>query len=495
MPETIRWTVLPDGTAAGGRLHLTVLVSPRLTGGSTLDAFAGFRDWPDTLGRYTTALRIEFRAPDATGSGTVVPVEVRQDRYPPPDSGLWKALFPPGSPVRPPAGAFAAAAAVPPTLRSYPGRAVHDRIGTLYEAVATATARRRAFPPGEGAAAAPPGTWDYPFTGDLRGPLPPPLLELARGVAASYPALDRLIEGGTGGPPSVAANPFRPRYMDRTSDAYRGNAAAHNLAEAYRFYDRPQVPEPSPPTAPDVDFHTACALLADYPELLRRFGLAVDLIVTPPPALADRWHARVRFTADQERLNEDEGLRPWTALRYVAGSRFEPYAPDDGPYGRRMLRLGGDGILVTDLDLDGAAMKFVEFSRIVDQMLAARTDPKASAAPDGTAPPALHGAGLTVFREGRDVELADRMEADARHTAGVGPADQTPAVAVLDAADLVRGYRVDVGVVEEPARAKAAGTGRAGEGGGAAGEEGAAGGERAAGEEGAAGGEGVGAAG
>ncbi|MGI5337623.1 hypothetical protein ACQEVS_09625 [Streptomyces sp. CA-181903] len=523
MPETIRWTVLPDGTAADGRLRLTVLVSPRLTGGTTLDTFPAFHDWPATLGRYATGLRIEFRAPGTTGPGTAVPAAPRQDRYPPADSDLWKALFPTTSPVHPPAGAFAADAAVPPTLRSYPARDVHDRIGTLYEAVATATALRRAFPSsggqgaassggegaipsgreetrdeavppggegafptgrekavppggggavpagraealppagdssfpssGEGATAVPPATWDHPTTGDLRAPLPPPLMELARGVAASYPGLDQLIEHGTGGPAAVAANPFRPRYMDRTSDAYRGNAAAHNLAEAYRFYDRPQVPAPPPPTAPDVDFHTACALLADYPELLRRFGLAVDLLVTPPPGLADRWQARVRFTADQQQLNEDEGLRPWTELRYVAGSRFEPYAPDDGPYGRRMLRLGGDGILVTDLDVDGAAMKFVEFSRIVDQTLAAATDPKASVAPDSTAPPALHGAGLTVIREGRDVELADRMEADARHTAGVGPAGQTPAVAVLDASDLVRGYRVDVGVVEEPAGA------------------------------------------
>ncbi|MBZ4318980.1 hypothetical protein [Streptomyces huiliensis] len=455
MPETIRWTVLPDGTAADGRLRLTVLVSPRLTGGTTLDAFPAFHDWPDTLRRYATALQVEFRAPGTTGSGTAVPTAPRTDRYPPADSDLWKALFPTSSPVRPPAGAFAAAAAVPPILRSYPGRAVHDRIGTLYETVATATAYRKAFPEsGEGAAATPPGTWDHPTADDLRAPLPRPLLDLARGVAAAYPGLDELIEHGTGGPSAIADNPFRPRYMDRNSEAYRGNAAAHNLAEAYRFYDRPQVPAPPPPTAPDVDFHNACALLADYPELLRRFGLAVDLLVAPPPALADRWQARVLFTAAQGQLNEDEHLRPWTALRYVAGSRFEPYAADDGPYGRGMLRLGGDGILVTDLDVDGAAMKFVEFSRIVEQTLAARSDPKLSVAPDSTATPALHSAGLTVFRESRDVELADRMEADARHTAGVAPTGQTPAVAVLDAADLVRGYRVDVGLVETVAPAE-----------------------------------------
>ncbi|WP_171162033.1 hypothetical protein [Streptomyces sp. I05A-00742] len=448
MPETIRWTVLPDGAAADGRLRLTVLVSPRLTGGTTLDAFPGFRDWPDTLRRYAAALQVEFRAPGSTGPGTAVPVAPQQGRFPPADSGLWKALFPLTTPVRAPGGALAAAAAVPPTLRSYPGKAVHERVSTLYETAATATALRRAFPGGgEGAAAAPPGTWDHPQPDDLDTPLPAPLLELARGVAASYPVLDELIRSGTG-TAAVAPNPFRPRYMDRTGADYRANAAVHNLAEAYRFYDRPQVPPPPPPQT-DFDFHNACALLADYPELLRRFGLALDLLVTPPAALADRWEARVVFTAAEGRLNEDEGLRPWTALRYLAGSRFEPYAPDDGPYGRRMLRLGGDGILVTDLDLDGAAMKFVEFSRILDQTVTGPAGPGQPTAPDSTALPALHGAGLTVFQDGRDVTLADQMEADARHTAGVGPAGLATAAAVLDASHLVRGYRVDVGLVED----------------------------------------------
>ncbi|MFI9719900.1 hypothetical protein ACIHFE_09630 [Streptomyces sp. NPDC052396] len=432
MPETIRWTVLPDGTAADGTLRLTVLVTPRLTGGATLADFAGFLDWPATLGRYLAALRLELRPPDATGPGTQLPLTPQPDRFPPADSALWKALFRAGSRVGPPP----AAPAAPPALRSFPAQAVHDRIGSLYRDVATATAFRRAFPSGGGGGQGingpqPPPSWDHPDQGDLLHTLTQPVTTFARQVATAYPLLDPLLTA----PPD---NPFRPRVMQRSDPRYQ--AEVFNFAELYRFYDRPPAPPSAaaPPASPDLDFHTACGLLADYPELLRRFGLAVDLLAAPPDRLADQWQARVTFTTAQDGLNQDETLRPWTRLRYTAGQRFEAYAADDGLYGRRMLRLSGPGMLLTDLDVDGAAIKFTEFARIVDQSLG-----PGSTAPDSTATPALHGAGLTLLHQDRETALADQLEADARRLAATGTA------ALLDAAHLVRGYRVDVGLVDD----------------------------------------------
>ncbi|MFI1972453.1 hypothetical protein [Streptomyces cinnamoneus] len=452
MPETIRWTVLPDGPAADGRLRLTVLVSPRLTGGTTLRSFPGFLDWPATLRRYTPELRVEFRAPGPGGPGAQVPVSPRQDRYPPASSALWTQLFRADSTVRDPTGAPTAAATGPLTLRSYPGRAVSERVAALYETAATATARRRAFPDGgsgQGAAAPPPATWDHPHLDELLGLLTEDVRTLGRTVTGSYTTLDGIITQGTGGRAADAAeNPYRPRHMVRSRQEYRDHSPVLNFAEAYRFYDRPATPAPPPVPQPDLDFHTACALLADYPELLRRFGLALDVLLDPPPGLADQWQARVVFTAAQQPLNEDAKLRPWTAVRFASGQRFEPYAADDAPHGRRMLRLGGPGVHVTDLDVDGAALSYVEFSRILDQTVRSLSDPALSGAPDGTAPPALHGAGFTVLLDDRDTALADRMEDDARHSAGVGPAGEPADAAVLDADHLVRGYRVDVGTVD-----------------------------------------------
>ncbi|MEU4212408.1 hypothetical protein AB0F13_20815 [Streptomyces sp. NPDC026206] len=478
MPETIRWTVLPDGQAADGKLRLTVLVSPRLTGGATLKAFPGFRDWPATLRAYAAALQVEFKGPGGT---VVVPTEPRTGRFPPADSALWPQLFGPETKVNGPTGALAAGPAGPPTLRSFPSKAVHEQISTLYEAAVTATARRRAFPAGGGSqelgivgatateASSAQGSWDHPQPQDLLSNLTGTIRTFSREVATSYGRLDDLIHGRTGNDEPAATqavNPYRPVYMDRTKRQYHDDHALLGLAEMYRFYDRatpPRTPTPparrddgataepapAPPTPPDLDFHAACALLADYPELLRRFGLALDLLVTPPPGLADQWQARVTFTAAQGQLNVDESLRPWTALRCAQGRRFEAYAADDGLHGHRMLKLGVDEVHTLDLDVDGAAMKYVEFSRILDQLLTRAGDPAKAAAGDPTALPALHGAGLTVLYEGRDSSLADQMEADARHTAGVGPDGRTLTSAVLDAAHLVRGYRVDVGVVDD----------------------------------------------
>ncbi|MCC3767942.1 hypothetical protein, partial [Streptomyces sp. UNOC14_S4] len=167
MPETIRWTVLPDGVATDGRLQLTVLVSPRLTGGTTLKDFGGFLDWPRTLGTYVGSLQVMF-APDATTTGTAVPAKVRTDRYPPPSSDLWTALFRSDTKVKDPtAQPTLFAQGTPPTLRSFPSKAVHGQIGNLYQVAATGTARSRAFPGGSsgqalGEGPPPPPSWDLP---------------------------------------------------------------------------------------------------------------------------------------------------------------------------------------------------------------------------------------------------------------------------------------------------------------------------------------------
>ncbi|MGW1072788.1 hypothetical protein [Streptomyces sp. NPDC002537] len=468
MPETIRWTVLPDGVAADGTLQLTVLVSPRLTGGTALGAFPGFLDWPTTLAAYVKALQVEF-APDAATPGTAVPARVRADRYPPPDSGLWKALFRPDTKVKDPTQPGLLAQGTPPTLRSFPSKAVHGQIDNLYQIAVTSTARSRAFPGGSGGQGLgegppPPPSWDLPDLFDLLGPLTLNIRNLARAVDSTYHRLDTLIQnGGVIIHAADPANPYRPSYMDRSQQGYLADKDTLNFAELYRFYDRRTGPPTAaeqtaapaaPPERPDLDFHAACALLADYPELLRRFGLAVDVLVTPPPGLADTWQARVVFAAPQGGLDTDESLRPRTKLRYVPGARCEPYADDTGPYGRRMLGLGTSAVHLTDLDVDGAAMKFVEFARIVDQTQPRPGDPAGpgSVAPDASALPALHGAGITVLLEGRDAALAQQLEDDARHTAGVGPGPgpgtAVPA-ALLDASHLVRGYRVDVGTVDD----------------------------------------------
>ncbi|GAA2929992.1 hypothetical protein GCM10020221_27230 [Streptomyces thioluteus] len=461
MPEQIRWTVLPDGTAPDGGLRLTVLVSPRLTGAATLDGFAGFHDWPATLAGYAAALRVEFRAPGAGGTGVLVPAAPRQGRFPPADSALWPRLFPLSTPVHPPGGPLLTADAQPPVLRSYPGRDVHDRAVTLYETAATATAQRRAFPPGGGegttgttAAAEPPPSWDHPTLDDLLTPPSPPPYWTSRAPSpARTPrstgcSVHRLPAPRPHHPRTRTA----PRTIDRSGDAYRAKAAVHNFAEAYRFYDRPAVPaDQPPPRAPRLRLPHRLRPPRRLPGAAAPLRPGPGPGRGPPPDLADRWLARVHFADPQGRLNEDESLRPWTDLRYVpgTGARFRAVRPR-----RRPVRAAHAAPRRPRDARHRPGTWTARLSRMSSspgssaRRSAALTDPRASTAPDTTAPPALHGAGLTVLQDGRDVELADRMEADARNAAGVGPAGEAVPAAVLDASHLVRGYRVDVGRVD-----------------------------------------------
>src|SRR6516225_8201622 len=90
--RNILWTALPNGlNAAGNRLKLSVLVSPRLvtTNGSDgkLAEFPDFLDWPSVV----TALhfRVEVQpGPTSTANPITEPA------FPAPDSAAWGALFP-----------------------------------------------------------------------------------------------------------------------------------------------------------------------------------------------------------------------------------------------------------------------------------------------------------------------------------------------------------------------------------------------------------------
>ncbi|GAA4818912.1 hypothetical protein [Streptomyces ziwulingensis] len=468
--RTLRWTVLPDGVvgkdAAGrDRIRFSVLITPVLTGSDRLDGYAGLTDWPRTLRGLTPSLALNVLDGD-TVVATVTSL-TPDDRYPSADSDDWTSLFRAGTPVRQPRRLQAGAVApVRRTLRSYPGSAVHEHVTALYREVGVEMTSRRIGVEAalrEARECEPPAPdpdvhqgWRFPsahLAGLLIGE---EVQDFAADPRPMYEQLDELLGpagdgGGGGGGPRVAADPgpdaLTPRVMHRDGNpAYEPLAKPFAFAEAHRFFDRRSAPgertaAPAAPEAHRIDFHQACGLLGDYPELQRRFGLVVDLVCSVPDALADGRSLQVGFDThpDHHTLNAP-GLRPRTRVRYVPGSRFEPLPADEDTLRTGVLNLGSDAWQVTDLDLDGSALKYVDYARAIKALRQGDvSDQEPARKQVGTGTPAARGGGLTVLCRAGDRRLADRIGADGQRGAAAVDAE-------LHAEDLVRGYRIDVGV-------------------------------------------------
>jgi hypothetical protein len=134
--ETILWTCLPNGTVGTGQpLDLSVLVSPRLTNGSTgtLADYPHFLDWPQTLrsiGAYGVVLFTRIPSPQEY----LLPAALTPPADDPqaiPDSALWAALFPPDTPVR----SYATDDYSSRFVLSYPAANIYNIIKGFYQQV------------------------------------------------------------------------------------------------------------------------------------------------------------------------------------------------------------------------------------------------------------------------------------------------------------------------------------------------------------------------
>ncbi|MFF3557583.1 hypothetical protein ACWD4V_17870 [Streptomyces tsukubensis] len=262
----IVWTPVPAGRE-GGRLKLSVLVSPRLAGPApTLAGHPEWLDWPAQRPRYSLAF----------GSGPAVAAEVTGSA---PRSDLWRQLFPDTTPVVPQAAALAAAT-VPP-IRSWPPVSARDLARSEH---AAATAFQATAPLSvNGMASRGPGLTAGARNGGGRRdlvtdiPIPPARLARARTLIAEALARDGYFLGG---PLEDPESPFEPF-----------GAAQIDFLLARQFHERRAADNPSPgggslaahitriADGDPVDFHAALGALAQYPALQRALGLVVDLAV------------------------------------------------------------------------------------------------------------------------------------------------------------------------------------------------------------------------
>jgi hypothetical protein len=104
--QTILWTALPNGISSG-HYQLSVLISPRLTGGSplTLGDFADWLNWPKNVPALTVSINGGPPIPSTIRPGAPA---LRED--------LWTKLFTGSTPVE----SYATADRSATRVRSYP---------------------------------------------------------------------------------------------------------------------------------------------------------------------------------------------------------------------------------------------------------------------------------------------------------------------------------------------------------------------------------------
>ncbi len=447
MPQSAVFTFLPQDEAADGQLRAALFVSPRLTPtgpDQTVSDFRAFANWPDVVAESRIVVE------NTNGQRTVVapdPTDLSPQ--------LWQDYIA-GLPVT----GWTFNDLSHTEIRSFPAQSILAAAQGLYHAVAAASGGEHPDALAGGLRAL--GGAHLRITGDH--PLQEPTgREAWRGAqrAAASAELRQGIEArvnsalddrrrqrhetpddlGHGGPaPATAA--LDPAAAH--ADSYN---AALDLAEARRFYDRPEARDPQaanypkpdpnyqapPPINDKPDVHGVLAALADHPQLLRRLGIIIPFELDPDFVGAG---ADLRAYLQHDLLADNEvTLQPLT--RTVADSPFFQPASDTGDLHHGMLLLDDpDRYHLSQVDVDSTALLIEQRVANVYSIAAAAQDD----VPVATDLPALRSTGFTLSRLKRALVLEQRIGRAADNARGIELGNEV----VLFAEDLVRGYRADV---------------------------------------------------
>lgn len=448
MEQSAVFTFLPQDSTQAGMLRAAVFVAPRLTPDDehrVAADFPAFTSWPDVV----AGCRVVVSKPNGD-SVTVEPdtTDLRPD--------LWSRYIAP-LPVQ----GWTFRDLSDTQIRSFPAQSIVALAQGLYRSVAAASRGDHPDPLAGGLRNL--GAAYLEVTGDrpLQEPSGREAWSAERRAEASASlrreidsrvdhAVDsrRRARGHQRGalPPGGPAPATAP--LDPATALANSHDAALDLAEARRFYDRPEArdpeagtyPQPDPayrPEPPDndpPDFHAVLAALASHPELLRRLGIIIPIELDPDFVGAS---TNLRAHVEHDALAPNAITRqPFTCTTFTKPF-FQPKS-ETGDLADGMLLLDDPNrYAVSQVDIDSTAL-------LVEQRVA-NVYPIAQAAVDddpvATDLPALRSTGFTLTRIGRALLLEQRLARAAQNAADIASGTHD---VVLYAEDLVRGYRADV---------------------------------------------------
>lgn len=415
MAETAIWTVLPAGLdETGDLLRLTIFVSPRLTTGGGIEelgTFAAFANWPATVAG--TAFELHF---DGFGVFSAAPDPDTLE----PDPTVWERVLPPETQVG--SHDFSQHDLSDRIVRSFPAGPLAEYLEDFYRTVASTS----------------PTEFGAVTTGPVAG-----LVDDLRLLAEGDSIVDSLL------PPKQGGGMPPVRFVDQS--ALGAQATGLGFAQARRFYHRPASTDPlgpndvpDEPTPPPLEFHSVVAFMGDYPKLLRRLALAIDVVVEAG-AIAPGV-GRVQLVPPGGLPLDDLGnaaLTPWTHYRlddplFIPRPRLEDKVGDfeDG-----MVRLEDAELFrVSQIDIDGSALKVTEFAMNAARVQQHLAGKQRSMTPDEVSVPALRSTGFSVTRLNRAERVVAAFDEAADRQARVSNQLEVE----LFAEDVTRGFHVDV---------------------------------------------------
>ncbi|MEV3954325.1 hypothetical protein [Streptomyces albogriseolus] len=413
MTQTIVWTLLPDPQApptADGTVQLSLVLGPRLTTDAEappsatrpqLSDFPQVRDLPELNYKVSVVFR------KLNGDTRPVPATFIDK---PLNAALWRALFPPTTPVHP--FRFDESVADDP-IESYPSsplaRWLRDWYGNPRLAVDDGRRRRPVAPDADRAAA---------------------------DVAERWEAVDRLVAAvDPAGEPGFAARLNKrlrqqgvlPDDLEDDPYGWARLAAFHTAPppDAENALARPQPPE--------LDFHALVAALADHPGLMAPIGLLRRLTVPLPTDLPD---GRLFIQAQVENPAFLGMFQPFTSCFKRSGKLI--LARDDGVSDALYLPLDDTSKFTPhDLDIDSAGLTLQSYAATLRRL--PRSDP-----PPDLVPPALRSDGIFVAQADRQDDFHTALQAAQGFEQDLSTPRPVDTITIVNADNVLQGYRVDV---------------------------------------------------
>ncbi|HWI53752.1 MAG TPA: hypothetical protein VNT01_16565 [Symbiobacteriaceae bacterium] len=410
--QTVMFTALPNGfvpvppsdgpSAPAPRLRLSVFVSPRLMTNEglpkpKLSQFPDFLNWAGKEINFS----VRFNGGAAIAANVVSPA---------PSPTLWQSLFKTTTYVRP----YEFPQLDDRRIQSFPVGNVMGYLKQQYTRIAVQVGRDK--------------TNDYPEFRRLQEYL---------GEIATYHEPNQSPTHGDFDPEKYLAGEL-DKQLEKAQAVPPGPPnPALDFYQVKNFY-KPRNAQRLKVNKPELDFHQVVSALGDYPELLRRMGLVFDLEIPFAGPIAPGGYVQVE-PAWNPALGATTNISPRTHYLLGGGSFLAAPRPAGPELQNGMLMLSGPGFGVEQVDVDGSALKLIDF---VNNLMRAQSNRRRSAdTPDKYSVPAMRSGGLQLVRTGRAFELVKALKAGKlKNTAAEAGSSDID----LYAEDVTKGYRVDI---------------------------------------------------